>query len=102
MDAKIETLVAEKIGGNDSREISSSNSIDYTEAQGFDLAATKKLIRKLDWHLIPFLSLIYLYVISPSAEPASVIVEMIEILNTDLLTQIMFLGPHQHWKCPVG
>ncbi|KAH9870999.1 hypothetical protein J1614_006573 [Plenodomus biglobosus] len=30
------------------------------EAQGFDAAATKKLLRKLDWHLIPFMSLIYL------------------------------------------
>ncbi|RAR14109.1 high-affinity nicotinic acid transporter [Stemphylium lycopersici] len=31
-----------------------------TETQGFDAAATKKLLRKLDWHLIPFMSLIYL------------------------------------------
>jgi hypothetical protein len=30
------------------------------EPQGFDAAATKKLLRKLDWHLIPFMSLIYL------------------------------------------
>ena len=40
---------------------SASNSIDITEAQGFDEKATKKLIRRIDWHLIPFLSLIYLY-----------------------------------------
>lgn len=32
------------------------------ETQGFDGPATKKLLRKLDWHLIPFMSLIYLYV----------------------------------------
>lgn len=30
------------------------------EAQGFDEAMTKKLLRKLDWHLVPFLSLLYL------------------------------------------
>jgi hypothetical protein len=30
------------------------------ESQGFDAAGTKKLLRKLDWHLIPFMSLIYL------------------------------------------
>ncbi|KAF9693238.1 hypothetical protein EKO04_008834 [Ascochyta lentis] len=30
------------------------------ESQGFDHAATKKLLRKLDWHIIPFMSLIYL------------------------------------------
>jgi hypothetical protein len=32
------------------------------EPQGFDGPATKKLLRKLDWHLIPFMSLIYLWV----------------------------------------
>ncbi|KAI8941695.1 hypothetical protein NX059_002905 [Plenodomus lindquistii] len=30
------------------------------ESQAFDPCATKKLLRKLDWHLIPFMSLIYL------------------------------------------
>ena len=30
------------------------------ESQGYDAAATKKLLRKLDWHIIPFMSLIYL------------------------------------------
>jgi hypothetical protein len=30
------------------------------EPQGYDVVATKKLLRKLDWHLIPFMSLIYL------------------------------------------
>jgi hypothetical protein len=32
----------------------------YVEMQGFDASATKKLLRKLDWHIIPFMSLIYL------------------------------------------
>ena len=36
-----------------------------TEIQGFDAVATKKLLRKLDWHLIPFMSLIYLCVSYP-------------------------------------
>jgi hypothetical protein len=30
------------------------------ELQGYDALATKKLLRKLDWHIIPFMSLIYL------------------------------------------
>jgi hypothetical protein len=34
------------------------------EPQGFDAAGTKRLLRKLDWHIIPFMSLIYLYVFS--------------------------------------
>jgi hypothetical protein len=31
------------------------------ESVGFDKAATKKLYRRLDWHLVPFLALLYLY-----------------------------------------
>lgn len=37
-------------------------SIHVAEAQGYDKNETKRLLRKLDWHLIPFMSLIYLYV----------------------------------------
>lgn len=44
-------------------DVSASDSIESIEAQGFDEAGTKKLVRKLDWHLIPFLSLIYLLVL---------------------------------------
>lgn len=33
-----------------------------TEPNAFDSQGTKRLLRKLDWHLIPFLSLIYLSV----------------------------------------
>ena len=33
-----------------------------TESNAFDSQETKRLLRKLDWHLIPFLSLIYLSV----------------------------------------
>jgi hypothetical protein len=35
-------------------------STEEVESQGFDEAATKKLLRRLDWHIIPFMSLIYL------------------------------------------
>lgn len=42
--------------------ISSDVSIEDVELQGYDAVATKKLLRKLDWHLIPFMSLIYLSV----------------------------------------
>lgn len=45
-------------------DTSGSNSIDITtqvdEAQGYDQKATKALLRKLDWNIIPFMSLIYL------------------------------------------
>lgn len=34
--------------------------IEINEAVGYDHSATKKLLRKLDWHIIPFMSLIYL------------------------------------------
>jgi hypothetical protein len=63
MDTKKEDPPLEKVAPLDQpRGLSSSNSLDLIEAGGFDLRATKKLVRKLDWHLIPFLSLIYLYV----------------------------------------
>lgn len=45
-------------------EVSQAESIEVpiavAEAQGFDEHATKRLLRKLDWHIIPFMSLIYL------------------------------------------
>ena len=31
-----------------------------TEIQGWDAHNTKRLLRKMDWHIIPFMSLIYL------------------------------------------
>jgi hypothetical protein len=33
---------------------------DDAEAQGWDGTATKRLLSKLDWHILPFMSLIYL------------------------------------------
>jgi hypothetical protein len=58
MDSKKEKSVLT----NQPEVISSSNSLELTESQGFDWSATQRLVRKLDWHLIPFLSLIYLNV----------------------------------------
>lgn len=43
--------------------ISSGNvTPDGLEPQEYDAKATKRLLRKQDWHIIPFMSLIYLYV----------------------------------------
>lgn len=39
---------------------SSDIALGDVELQGFDVSATKKLLRKLDRHIIPFMSLIYL------------------------------------------
>ena len=43
-------------------DVSSTPDLSTTEveSQGFDRVATEKLLRKLDWHIIPFMSLIYL------------------------------------------
>lgn len=59
MDLKTDPPLGEKIVAN-VKDTSASNSVDIVESQGFDEKATKKLVRRLDWHLIPFLSLIYL------------------------------------------
>lgn len=62
MEVKTEVLTSvEKVDlPIKTEEISRPDSLDITEAQGYDENATKKLLSKLDWHLIPFLSLIYL------------------------------------------
>lgn len=36
--------------------------VSGTDSVGFDIKATKRLLRKIDWKLIPFLSLLYLQV----------------------------------------
>lgn len=38
----------------------SASIVDIVESQGYDEGATKRLLRRLDWHIIPFMSLIYL------------------------------------------
>ncbi|KAJ0317479.1 hypothetical protein Brms1b_004879 [Colletotrichum noveboracense] len=37
-----------------------AESVEVAESQTWDMHSTKKLLRKLDWHIIPFMSLIYL------------------------------------------
>ncbi|CAG8953906.1 hypothetical protein HYFRA_00010867 [Hymenoscyphus fraxineus] len=56
MDSKTAITVDEK-PFSQVKEVSTTSS---SESLVFDAAATAKLIRKIDWHLIPFLSLIYL------------------------------------------
>jgi len=47
-----------KVPGETAVDVASGD----VELQGYDEHATKKLLRKLDWHIIPFMSLIYLSV----------------------------------------
>ena len=42
--------------------IHDSDNTSLESGTPFDQATTKKLLRKLDWHLVPFLALLYLYV----------------------------------------
>jgi hypothetical protein len=49
----------EIIVGKDERKTTAA-SIQVVESQGFDAKETKRLLRKLDWHLLPIMSLIYL------------------------------------------
>lgn len=49
----------EKVAPTDVAVLDAADHSDV-ETQGFDQAATKRLLRKMDWHLIPFMSLIYL------------------------------------------
>ncbi|KAI1870415.1 uncharacterized protein JN550_005343 [Neoarthrinium moseri] len=55
-----DTLVVQSQTETKHEKSSDSVSVRITEAQGFDQHETKRLLRKLDWHLIPFMSLIYL------------------------------------------
>lgn len=52
-----EEKTTEKVGIASTPDLSTTGEV---ESQGFDHVATKKLLRKLDWHIIPFMSLIYL------------------------------------------
>ncbi len=42
--------------------VNESDGTSLESGPGFDQNMTKKLLRKLDWHLVPFLALLYLYV----------------------------------------
>lgn len=59
--------MSEKKESTSPLEVSQAESVEVpitaaVETQGFDEHATKRLLRKLDWHIIPFMSLIYLCV----------------------------------------
>lgn len=43
-------------------ELETHSPAEYRDAPNFDQARTKKLLRKLDFHLVPFLALLYLCV----------------------------------------
>lgn len=63
--------------------------INITETAGYDDRATKKLLRRLDWHIIPFMSLIYLFV--PCLRT------LIKVYTVLTQPQALFLGPHKYW-----
>jgi hypothetical protein len=44
------------------RHVSGPGSLESGEGRKFDAAQTKRLLRRMDWHLVPFLALLYLYV----------------------------------------
>ena len=47
-------------GHNAEVETSSHTQTSLDDVPHFDATRTKALLRKLDWHLVPFLSLLYL------------------------------------------
>jgi len=47
------------VDNNPSKNTSSLDVVEI-EVAGWDEKSTKRLLRKLDWHIIPFMSLIYL------------------------------------------
>ncbi|KAH8650578.1 high-affinity nicotinic acid transporter [Tricladium varicosporioides] len=58
MDSATSTSLQDTKEAN--KDVKEGNVTVIEETPGFDAKATKKLIRKIDWHLIPFLALIYL------------------------------------------
>jgi len=65
MDATVETpeKTVVKADAAASRDTSDAFSVQVGETQSWDPKSTKTLLRKLDWHIIPFMSLIYLSVL---------------------------------------
>jgi len=63
--------MAEKKANLLAEETSAAASINIIDAelQGWDETATKRLLWRLDWHIIPFMSLIYLYSHPPFSPP---------------------------------
>lgn len=55
----LSVAMEKKLDNADAVEVE-PGSIEVVESQGFGAPATHRLLRKLDWHIIPFMSLIYL------------------------------------------
>lgn len=87
MDANI----MEKMGDS-TEETTKTSVIDITETEGFDRGATKKLLRRLDWHIIPFMSLIYLSVASSC--------DLTNFLTVLMQAQTLLSGSNKHRKRP--
>jgi hypothetical protein len=60
LDLKAASQGVEISGDVSSTPISTSNPREHQDAPQFDKTRTKTLLRKLDWHLVPFLALLYL------------------------------------------
>ena len=60
LDLKVEGQEIEVSGIPHSTQTFIGNPREDLEAPQFDHARTKTLLRKLDWHLVPFLALLYL------------------------------------------
>jgi hypothetical protein len=60
LDLKAEGQAIEVSRALHSTATSVSNPREDLEPPQFDNARTKTLLRKLDWHLVPFLALLYL------------------------------------------
>src|SRR3569833_497882 len=74
-------------------------SIHVVESQGFDTKATGALLRKLDLHIIPFMSLIYLYAPPPNTRERRSFSSWLCDVNTNSHPQTLLSRPHHLWFC---
>lgn len=79
----------EKTTAISSPHISGDDSV--IENPGWDAKATKRLLWKLDLNIVPFMSLIYLFVSSEY--------DAIETIATLTTNQTLLSGPYKYWKC---
>lgn len=63
--SRMSSRVPDEIQIHEEEKMSGSHSSDTIASIGFDNAATKKLVKKLDLRLIPILATIYLYAYLP-------------------------------------
>lgn len=61
MNAMEKSSSGAETSDTDSKDVGVAQIEDVSpQAAPFDAARTKSLLRKLDWHLVPFLALLYL------------------------------------------